>query len=394
MPDNLVNVQQLHDDWINSLIGNFQRELEGIVSAAQARTLAQLQGQITTTDGKIDRNVKNARALRKFDTLFLDNLDRAGYGHLLNELVGQFPGQLQFFQDTLDVLSEGMVQPLDPVTFGPRDLQVFADQGLNVKDSLQTVMESVAAQAKNRILMSVGGLPFADLAEALATYLHKALPEAVGLAETATVTYYRVIADRGYQIIEKDLPESAVRYKFEGPFDKLTRPFCKHLLTAGRTYTRERIDEMDNGQIPNVFISAGGWRCRHQWVVALDALKDVLSFGRVNPAVASKFGDAKDNAGVVLTNRQAQHIGDSHPELIGRDRLALSAVTNPDEVHRNKKDQQMAIFYRRYKDKYVRAAVLMQSKAGEKQHSIISARFASQAEVEAGRVRRVWPEEK
>jgi hypothetical protein len=269
MPIDLATIHQRHDAYINSLLARFERELEAIVAAAQARTTAELREELSITKGKIDRSVKNARALRKLDQLFLDALDRAGYEHLLTELVNQFPGQLQFFQETLETLSAAMKTPLPKVEFSARDLQVFADQGLSAKDSLRAVMEAIAARAKNRILMSVGGLSFADLAESLAEYLHRALPEAVGLAETATATYYRIMADRGYQLIEKDLPSEEIRYRYAGPYDKLTRPFCRHLLQIGKDYTRPEIDRMDNGQIPNVFVSAGGWRCRHQWVIAI-----------------------------------------------------------------------------------------------------------------------------
>jgi hypothetical protein len=267
--DELLTIQQRHDGYITSLLDAFERELHAMLAVAQVRTTAELRNRLSLTDDKLDRSVKNARVLRSLDKVFLNALDRAGYQRLLNEFVSQFPGQLQFFQETLDVLSAATKNGLPKVEFSARDLQVFADQGLSAKDNLRGVMESIAARAKNRILMSVGGLRFADLAESLATYMQRALPEAVGLAETSTATYYRIIADRGYQLIEQDLPSMEIRYAYAGPWDLLTRPFCRHLLEVGKNYSRAQIDGMDNGQIPNVFISAGGWRCRHQWVIAL-----------------------------------------------------------------------------------------------------------------------------
>ena len=48
----------------------------------------------------------------------------------------------------------------------------------------------------------------------------------------------------------------------------MTRPFCERLLKSDRTYTREEIDRMNNGQIPNVFVTCGGFSCRHQWVLS------------------------------------------------------------------------------------------------------------------------------
>ena len=273
MPDSLPQIQQRHDAYINSLISDFERELNGVIASALARTQAELHDRLSLTDGVIDRSVANSRVLRQFDQMFLDALDRAGYEHLLTELVNRFPGQLQFFQETLKTLGAATKNGLPDIEFGPRDLQVFASQGLQAKDGLNAVMESVAASAKNRILMSVGGMKFADLAVSLADLMHRALPEAVGLAETATSTYYRIMADRGYQLIEADLPEMEIRYAYHGPLDILNRPFCFRLMAqtaAGKSWTRAQIDAMDNGQIPNVFISCGGWRCRHQWTIALD----------------------------------------------------------------------------------------------------------------------------
>jgi hypothetical protein len=263
------DIQARHNGWIDALVGNFDRELQGIVASAQARTLAVLRENLKVENGNIRRTAGNAKALRQLDTIFLQQLDKAGYQHLLNEFVAQFPGQLPFFQETIAAVSKGLPTPVE-VKFSARDLQVFADQGVSVKDGLEAVAESVAAEAKKRILLSVGGLKFADLSESLAAYLQKSVAGAAGMAETAVATYYRMIADRGYQLIQEDLPQSVLRYRFYGPYDRLTRPFCKHLLQGGKSYTREQIDGMDNGQIPNVFITGGGFRCRHQWLIDLE----------------------------------------------------------------------------------------------------------------------------
>ena len=262
--ERIDEIQQRHNGWIDALVANFERELQCVVASAQARTLAVLRENLKVENGNIRRTAGNAKTLRQLDTIFLQQLDRAGYQHLLNEFTGRFPGQLPFFQETLEAIGQG------PVKFSARDLQVFADQGVSVKDGLDAVAESVASEAKRRILLSVGGLPFADLSESLAGYLQRTVKDASGLAETAVATYYRMIADRGYQLIQSDLPSEVLRYRFYGPWDRLTRPFCKHLLQGGKSYTRDEVDGMDNGQIPNVFITGGGFRCRHQWLIAPD----------------------------------------------------------------------------------------------------------------------------
>lgn len=272
MADELAQIEQRRDAFIESLIARFERELQGVIASAQARTQADLADSLALSNGEVDRSLANARILRRLDKLFLDNLDRAGYEHLLNELINQFPGELPFFQETLDAISKDTKKPLPRVEFLPRDLKLFADQAFSAKDGLEAVMESVAAKAQQRILLSYGGMPFKDLAVSLSEYLQVGLPQAVGLAATSTATYYRVIADRGYRIIEADLPSMEIRFRYVGPYDLLIRPFCEHLMRVNKTYTRAEIDLMDSGQFPvgSCFQMAGGWRCRHAWAIATD----------------------------------------------------------------------------------------------------------------------------
>jgi hypothetical protein len=53
-------------------------------------------------------------------------------------------------------------------------------------------------------------------------------------------------------------------YAYMGPADEKTRDFC--LEHVGKVYTREQIDELDNGQLNDVFLTGGGYNCRHQWM--------------------------------------------------------------------------------------------------------------------------------
>lgn len=52
-------------------------------------------------------------------------------------------------------------------------------------------------------------------------------------------------------------------FLYTGPRDDKMRPFCrKH---EDKIYSRDEIEELDNGQIENVFLTGGGYRCRHIW---------------------------------------------------------------------------------------------------------------------------------
>jgi hypothetical protein len=77
------------------------------------------------------------------------------------------------------------------------------------------------------------------------------------IADTSMSTFYRTATDQAFQAIEADLPQQEIRYRYSGPDDKLTRPFCDQLIKAGKSYTREEISRMSNGQLPNVFLTGG-----------------------------------------------------------------------------------------------------------------------------------------
>jgi hypothetical protein len=266
---NLEQIDKAHQTWIDSLVSSFEEQLTAILSAAKAKLQARLHGALKLdADGKLQRTAANSGVIRKLDGWFMAEMEASGLNHLVAEFTGQFPGQFQFFQQTLDYLSAAMKTALPKIDWSGTDRQVFASFAANTRDALAATVESTAAVARNRILLSVGGLKFSDLVVTLATALDRGVPAATSIAETATSTFYRVIANQGYQKLDAEFP-GTVRYKFYGPLDKLNRPFCRHLLEAAKSYTREEIDAMDNGQIPNVFLSGGGWRCRHSWIGAI-----------------------------------------------------------------------------------------------------------------------------
>lgn len=84
-----------------------------------------------------------------------------------------------------------------------------------------------------------------------------------------------------------DDPEAAFAYM--GPADKKTRPFCR--IHVGRVYTRAEIDALDNGQLDNVFLTGGGYNCRHVWteVSKLSELRGLLGTTDRIPEVAAQL---------------------------------------------------------------------------------------------------------
>lgn len=84
-------------------------------------------------------------------------------------------------------------------------------------------------------------------------------------------------------------------FAFMGPVDLKTRDFCrKHV---GRVYTREQIDRLDNGQLDNVFLTGGGYNCRHQWIEVSKAseLQDLVGTRSRVPEVQDQLDDLRES---------------------------------------------------------------------------------------------------
>lgn len=78
-------------------------------------------------------------------------------------------------------------------------------------------------------------------------------------------------------------------FVYLGPDDDKTRPFCH--AHVGKVYDRAEIDKMDNGQLDNVFLTGGGYNCRHSWIelAKSSGLVDLHGTGARMPEVAARM---------------------------------------------------------------------------------------------------------
>jgi hypothetical protein len=77
-------------------------------------------------------------------------------------------------------------------------------------------------------------------------------------------------------------------FMYVGPVDATTRAWC--LDRVGKVYTRDVIEAMDNGQLANPFVTAGGYNCRHSFIaVQDDELRALTNTGQVAPEFADQL---------------------------------------------------------------------------------------------------------
>jgi hypothetical protein len=220
-------------------------------------------------DGTIKPTVQNIRALRQLPSLFRKALTTEGYDKMVASFLASFNGGLPRMEKILGKIAKAY--DVAAPEFGKQDYLFFAELKKNTAVNLEAMIDLVAQNARQMTMFSVGGTSYDDLAVQLAARLHLALGQADSVAATGISTFYRTIAAQGYEEIEAH--GKVLRYSYHGPLDVLNRPFCRKLeaeAKAGKTWTREEIDRMNNGQGLPVFTTGGGYRCRHQFIVALD----------------------------------------------------------------------------------------------------------------------------
>lgn len=77
-------------------------------------------------------------------------------------------------------------------------------------------------------------------------------------------------------------------FLFVGPIDAVTREFC--LDRVGKVYSRAVIDDMDNGQLPECFLTGGGYNCRHSWLaVESNQLRALSDTGERVPTIQANL---------------------------------------------------------------------------------------------------------
>lgn len=255
-----------HNREMDSIVEDFRRRLNGLVERAVARTTVVLADSVGQQSGRI---ISGIPTVRRVDRVFLDALQEAGYDDLLDSFTGQFPRAIPWFGEIIEEISANLAEPLPPVRFTGKDLDLFAQATTSAAEQMEAEVERVALTAKRQAIFSVAGMNRAELIVTMAEELGKSTDTVTALADTALPSFYRSVNNRGFQVIEEGV-DAVARYRYYGPLDRINRPFCRREMErarAGERFTREEIDAKDNGTSLPVMTYCGGFRCRHQWIL-------------------------------------------------------------------------------------------------------------------------------
>ncbi len=272
--DRIITAQ---DRNILSLTDAYERDVLRVVANASARAVEYLWNRLERDSaGTVLPTAANRAALRKLNSLFLEWMNDSGFEVANARLVAELGTEGASFADVLRLINENRKTPIPFPKWMRTDIQAFQGIKIATVDVLEGAVSIAAENAMRQALFAVGGLQFKDLVDLLERTFDKSVAETRTLASTAVSTYYRTIHARGFERIQQENPELQLRYSYEGPVDKLTRPWCAKVARqsrSGKTWTRQQIDALVNdpergkGQPPQPFYTGGGYNCRHQWIL-------------------------------------------------------------------------------------------------------------------------------
>lgn len=244
-----------------SLLEHLVNQLRSIMTTAHNRTIAKLQPMFP--GGAIDRAAVNYRLVRKIGDLVTAAANHAGLDAAVTAFAETFDGALTYMDQIYQTIAAGTSLP-PKLTFTGDDARIAKALKANAVTNIEDVLTARAAVLGQKVMFSVGGLRFGDLVEMFSENLNTSLGQAQTIAATSQSTFYRTINANQMERID---PDGELKYKYSGPDDRLTRPFCIEQLHRKNPLTRDQIDALDNGQLPDCMATAGGFNCRHQWAI-------------------------------------------------------------------------------------------------------------------------------
>ena len=130
---------------------------------------------------------------------------------------------------------------------------------LALQDLLGKGDEVATALWRSVMQATFTGRPVSDILADLDSALDVGEGRIGTLFDTEMSIYGRAVEAVGAE----DLPDDQL-FRYVGPNDSKTREFCAEWID--KELTRDEIDELDNEQLPDVFLTAGGYNCRHSWI--------------------------------------------------------------------------------------------------------------------------------
>lgn len=220
---------------LSRVLRDLERELRRLAIEAKSGSTAALARAVRA--GRLRRQILTA-------------LEAAGYGRLVDSAT-----TVRF--DRIIAQVERIRGAAKLLRFTSSDMtRILALKALAQMDILQQGEFIAAALWRTFTRGLFSQRPLTGILDDLAITLDIEQAEARTLYDTTANVFGRQVE------VLKSTPDDVFVYM--GPADVKLRPFCRQHV--GKVFTKPQIDALDNGQMPNVLLTGGGYNCRHTFL--------------------------------------------------------------------------------------------------------------------------------
>lgn len=240
--------------FVDNAVQDFEGKLATVVTDIQNRAAKLITELEVDSNGRIisdTTNLQLALALQADIEQFLGDYTQVG-----RDILAQYPDLLKFTDQALAIAN------VDPSFTGVQQQSLLQLQRLDLSNFANIGSSTLRVLEDQIVRAVVAGRARSDIIKSL-----QEAEVSLGTAKTWADTSLHQFERHTRKMMYDNNPEIE-RFSYVGSLDNVTRPFCRSLLLDSRNergFSRDEIDSLNNGQIDDVWISGGGFNCRHDW---------------------------------------------------------------------------------------------------------------------------------
>jgi hypothetical protein len=245
---------------VDLLIKDFVIDLSHEVEQISGAVAEHLVGSVDASDNLVLQNSENSQAILGAETVFEQALNQSRAYPLVTVLVSNLGDLAREFKN---------LHPdrLQQVQLEDDDREVLANHAASAMTIIEGEFQKVQLTLRRLLGRSLGDGQSLDQIVSGAITVVNRMNRVEPIVADQVLTWLRLHGSIWFGRAEES---TELRYKYAGPFDDSTREFCKRLLKQP-SVTRHEIQELDNGQLPDAMVNAGGYGCMHFWLAEVAA---------------------------------------------------------------------------------------------------------------------------
>ena len=256
-----------HEDWQNSLVKEFSRQIVQSVDEIDAEMRDVLSRSMQFEGDMVTDSSENNLTIRGLDRLFREATKLSGYDAAVGSFVGHFSDEVHNFFSMYQEMQSAL-PALPDISISESDADDLGNRASAAVAALDSIATDVCSSLRKSSALLVGNVQKTSFLNHVSNIVQRA--KSVDLVGKNLLTsFFRRAANLGYRSVE---PNVKLSYAYAGTPKITSREFCRRLMDRTDPITRLEIAELDNGQIPGVMENAGGANCSHfWWVVGAEA---------------------------------------------------------------------------------------------------------------------------